>query len=95
MNKRGQGTFFTIKNALLTLVVIAVVIGVFYVLLKEPIKGLLGIGEATANPNDELILKINNLLGSCNPDENKEPRCSFQKSVQCDAEGKWIVVGDC
>jgi hypothetical protein len=95
MNKKAEGTFWTIKNAILVLIVIVVVIAVFYMLIRGPVGALKGTGDDVTNPSDDIILKINNLLGGCNPDTDVGTRCSFSKLVQCDAEGKWIVVGDC
>ena len=95
MNKKAQSdTFSTIKNAILVLIVLVVVISVFYILLKGPIEALKNTGDDVSGQGDDIVIRINNLLGGCDPDED-EPRCSFGKEVECDVDGKWIVVGDC
>ena len=92
---KGELQWSTIVYAILALVVLAVIIGVFYFLTKGPIKGLFGLGDDATQKTNELTLKINNLLGGCDPAKDADVKCSFGKQVKCGDDGKWAIVGDC
>ena len=55
MNKKAQSSFWTIKNAILVLIVLVVVIAVFYMLIKGPVAALRGTGDDVTNPGDDVI----------------------------------------
>jgi hypothetical protein len=92
--KRAELQFSTIVYAILALVTLAVVIAVFYTLTKGPISGLFNQGENVKNQGDVTIIKINNVLGGCDPADT-QTRCMLGKTVQCDDKGKWVIKGDC
>jgi hypothetical protein len=94
MKKKGDLQFSTLVYAILALFTLAVIIGVFYFLTKGPISGLFNLGQNTQDQGDETIIKINNVLGGCNP-AKKDTKCALGKTVECDDKGKWVITGDC
>jgi hypothetical protein len=93
--KKGELQFSTVVYAILALLVLAVVIGIFFFLSKNPIEGLFNIGENAHDQGDDAIIKINNILGGCDPAVEDEPKCMFGKSVECGTDNKWEIVGEC
>jgi hypothetical protein len=92
LKKAQAETFWTIKNAILALIVLAVVIGVFFLLIRGPLKTIFNIGEETSESGNPIIIKLINFFGGC--EQEGEQRCSFSKNVECQ-EGKWVVIGEC
>lgn len=95
-NKKAQAdSFNTIKNAILVLLVLVVVAGVFYVLMKEPIKRLFQLGEEPGNQDDQASEQLSNIFGGCDSEKDTEERCSLGNVVKCE-NNRWVVVdGKC
>ncbi len=94
IKSRAELQFTTVVYAILALVVLIVIIGVFYLLIKGPLAGLLGIGQQAGDQGDTVMVTLKNIFGGCKYGEDKE-WCSFGKRVECDSKGVWVTKGDC
>jgi hypothetical protein len=93
MDKKGDAdTLATVKNAILVLIVLAVVIAVFYILTKAPIEGLKKIGDDTSGQTDDTLSGLDKIFGGCG--KEGETKCSFEKKYICQ-NSKWVSNGDC
>ncbi|MBN2368477.1 hypothetical protein JXC34_05655 [Candidatus Woesearchaeota archaeon] len=88
MNKKAELAWENIVKALLALIILAVVLGVFYLLFRPAIDGIFGIETESKQSGGGIIEDIRNMFGgSC---EGKPPKCN-KLSGYCSVceDGEW------
>ena len=86
--------FEQLVKMILALLVLAVIIGVFYILMRPSIDNMLGIEKTNAEEGGHVIDSLSNLFGRgcdngarcCNPLSHKERVCEDGKWVTSDIE---------
>ncbi len=91
MKKKAEMTFNSLVYAILAIVVLVVIIGVFFLLTKGPFKNIWSIEEDAGNQNTNAWDNLVGALIKCKQEE--PPKCVSGFKQVC-TEGKWEKTQD-
>lgn len=90
MKKKASIMFSPIIYLILTLILLAVLIGVFFFMTGGSFKSLFGIEEATIDNSEDSLNDLTVLFSKCDPGES--PKCVSKKVYVCNEKSKWELT---